>query len=107
MKLRIKPIYGWGWFGNSAQAIEVPAPFDLEVEIIEGNAPFATALGQMNEAGHPLSGLWLLLSQRHSPHDGFCNLWAFKARPDDLKRLDAFGNKPWLDGFAAIEVILR
>jgi hypothetical protein len=82
MRLLVKPIYGWGWFEAGGDAVDVPAPFELEVMVIEDGEPFGDALGQFQGGGdHPLSGLWILLSQRHSPHDGYCNLTAFSEKP--------------------------
>jgi hypothetical protein len=82
MRLLVKPIYGWGWFGAEGDAVDVPAPFELEITVIEAGQPFGEALGRLqNDVRHPLSDLWILLSQRHSPHDGQCNLTAFAEKP--------------------------
>ena len=82
MRLQIKPVYGWGWGDSQGNSIEVPAPFELEVATVEGGEPFRIALGHFQNGGeHPLSGLWILLTQRHATNDGQYTLEAFTEKP--------------------------
>lgn len=75
MRLRVEPIYGWGWNDLQGRSVEVPGPFELEVSVL-GMAPFA-AMGRLDDCcDHPLRGLWVLLSQRHTVQDGDYNLVA-------------------------------
>jgi hypothetical protein len=105
MKLRVEPIYGWGWFDGEIM-MEVPMQFDLEVEFIEAGASFASALGHFNQSNHPLSGLWLLLAQRHTPHDGDCNLSAFNQKPNFPQISATLRDKPRITGFVHAETIV-
>jgi hypothetical protein len=75
VRLLVTPGYGWGWFQKDGLASDVPPPFDLDVEIIIPGSPFKMAQGHV-EVDHPLSGLWIVLTQRHDPADGECNLFA-------------------------------
>jgi hypothetical protein len=53
----------------------VPPEFDLVAEIIIPGNPFRMAQGHLTD-DHPLSGLWIVLLDRHEPSDGACNLYA-------------------------------
>ena len=84
MRLRVEPIYGWGWRDNEGNVMDVPSPFEIEAAVIvpgTKNGLFEAALGYMEGTRHPLSGFWIFLSQRHSTSDGYCNLRAFRSRP--------------------------
>jgi hypothetical protein len=102
MKLAIKPIYGWGWSGpEGPPALDVPEPFDLDAPIVKQGTPFEIALGHVQVTGHPLDGLWIWLSPRHTPFDGFCNLQAFDKRPEPLERPEEVSV---ISGFAKVDV---
>jgi hypothetical protein len=103
MKLRIIPIYGWGWFQKDGSLFEVPPAFDLEVEVIEPGDVFKTALGRA-EGDHPLSGMWILLAQRHLPADGACSLYAFHDKPTVPKIPDPLPQEPDLSGYAMAQL---
>ncbi|HTT97622.1 MAG TPA: hypothetical protein VMF58_06195 [Rhizomicrobium sp.] len=75
MKLLVTPGYGWGWFQKDGSACDVPPPFDLDTEIIIPGIPFKMVQGRV-EGDHPLAGFWIVLTQRHDPADGECNLYA-------------------------------
>jgi hypothetical protein len=89
VKLTVNPFYGWGWsWENDANGVNgVPDIFILDAEartIIDGPDIF---LGWFPPSAHPLSGHWLLLTQRHVDKDGHYNLMAYRERPrlpDDL-----------------------
>jgi hypothetical protein len=67
MKLRVKPIYGWGWFGTDNATVPVPASFEIEAQLLEpsdNSQPFKTAVGQLvGTSNHPLEGRWIWLWQ--------------------------------------------
>lgn len=102
MKLQVTPGYGWGWFLKDGDLLDVPPPFDLEVTILEAGSPFKVALGQASGV-HPLSGLWIVLAQRHLPLDGECNLYAFRDKPAVPKIPEPFPQEPELTGFASVK----
>jgi hypothetical protein len=65
MKVRVTPIYGWGWFPiDETRAIDVPPEFTFDVIIIESGTPFITAVGLVSKDDHPLRGMWVALWQR-------------------------------------------
>jgi hypothetical protein len=106
MNLQVSPFYGWGWFDGGGNVVGVPAPFELDAEIIEAGEPFHVALGRVSDVpGHPLAGLWILLAQRHLPFDNQCNLWAFAERPTVPKIPEPLPSKPTLTGFAVAELL--
>ena len=77
MKLLVEPIYGWGWTDQRGQSVEVPRPFELEISTMNGSAAFSAGVGRLDDkCEHPLSGLWIRLSQRHTMIDGNYNLVA-------------------------------
>ncbi|MEP6830306.1 MAG: hypothetical protein ABI963_08200 [Rhizomicrobium sp.] len=85
--------------------VDVPAPFELEVEIIEAGTDFTSALDRFDQGEHLLAGLWLLFAQRHTPHDGDCNLYAFREKPDLPKIADRLQDTPCITGFVHTEVM--
>ncbi len=97
-RVRIVPGYGCGWVKRSGELVDVPAPFDLDVEPIE---PGSTGLvGHLAPTvDHPLSGMWVSLTPRHAPADGHMNLTATFTHPlqtstfrgaDDLREITGF-----------------
>jgi hypothetical protein len=106
MKLQVRPVYGWGWYNIKGDAVDVPAPFEFDATIIEPDNPdelFTVASGHLDDAQHPLSGLWIFLSQRHGPGDGCCNLCAFRDKPALPLRSDACAAQPGITGFAEVQ----
>ena len=103
MKLRVEPIYGWGWSDcASGQSIDVPPPFEFEVSIVKEGEPFRGALGHLLADRHVLSGMWILLTQRHVVNDGFYNLTAFEEQPRLAVDLASKSETPFrITGFAA------
>jgi hypothetical protein len=82
MRLRVEPIYGWGWFyRREKESLSPPPEFVMEAEVALNGAPFRVARGRVSIAGHLLDGLWILLTSRHEPYDGHCNLQAFMDKP--------------------------
>ncbi len=82
MKLLVNPLYGWGWYGSNGSPVDVPPSFDLSAEVIVAGEPFISVLGYLeDDQSHLLSGRCILLSQRHVPNDGVCNLLAYAERP--------------------------
>ncbi|HWX89635.1 MAG TPA: hypothetical protein VNY75_04975, partial [Rhizomicrobium sp.] len=102
VKLLVTPGYGWGWFRKDGSAVDVPPAFELNVEIIEPGEPFMTALGRA-DGGHPLSGMWVLLAQRHKPADGQCSVYVFAEKPIVPKIPEPLTQEPNLTGFASTE----
>jgi hypothetical protein len=100
MKLHVTPIYGWGWWDEQNGPVKVPSAFALEATVIEAGEAFRTALGRLGEIKHPLSNSWILLSQRHLPGDGHCNLCAFREKPIVPNIPEIITTKPFLTGFA-------
>jgi hypothetical protein len=77
MKLLVEPIYGWGWTDLHGQSVEVPEQFVLDASVLKEGQPFYAAAGRLENNGqHPFHGLWILLSQRHTIHDGAYNISA-------------------------------
>ncbi len=77
MKLLVKPICGWGWTNALGDPVDVPDPFELDASVIPEDPLFKAAVGQLpSNNGHPLHGLWIRLSQRHTILDGNYNLVA-------------------------------
>jgi len=60
--------------------MDVPTLFEMETEAIDAAVP-AKTLGFVTAQGHPLSGMWILLTQRHVEADGCFNLAAYTQRP--------------------------
>jgi hypothetical protein len=89
MKLRIRPIHGYGWTASDGSPVEMPDEFLLDAE--EG--PIGTIRGRVTEQGHPLNELWVVLSQRHAERDGHYNFSAFAGDPQStmVDRADVAG----------------
>lgn len=79
-RLRVEPMYGWGWFEGET-LLDVPPPFKVTATVEDGVSFLATM--QLLEASHPLNGYWIILSQRHRDWDGACNLAAYRDRPSE------------------------
>ena len=104
MKLSVEPIYGWGWYDGN-QTIEAPAPFELATKVLEAGEPFHAAVGRYQvNSSHLLAGLWILLSQRHVPSDGQCNLQAFSEEPVMVKNALSVA-RPLITGYAKVTEI--
>jgi hypothetical protein len=71
VRLRIEPIYGWGWGAGDGHSIDEPGPFHIDC----ATAAPAAWPGLIIEQDHLLSGLWVELSARNSA--GYFNLCAF------------------------------
>jgi hypothetical protein len=97
MRLRVKPIYGWGWYGPGDDIFEVPPPFELDADAQGDAVSFREALGQVTIQGHPLHGMWIFLSQRHVTADGHFNLSAYSQKPE------APTTPSKISGFAIVE----
>jgi hypothetical protein len=95
---------GWGWFEADGNAVPVPSEFTLDAEIIERGKPFVMALGQITEP-HALTGMWILLTQRHDPPDGGCSLHAFRQRPAMPPNPSA--EPADISGYAEVEPVKR
>jgi hypothetical protein len=104
IKLIVNPFYGWGWFDAGTNAIDVPPEFELDAEIVESGEPFRAVLGQLPKSDHSLAGMWILLSQRHVPHDGDCNLRAFTERPKIASVEEPIPTEYIVSGFASVTV---
>jgi hypothetical protein len=104
VKLIVNPFNGWGWFDDT-NAVDVPPKFELDAEIVEPGEPFRAVLGKLPKDGHPLEGMWILLSQRHSPYDGDCNLRAFIERPTIGSMTEPIPTKCAVSCFASVTVI--
>ncbi|HTW35432.1 MAG TPA: hypothetical protein VMD53_12515 [Rhizomicrobium sp.] len=105
MKLDVKPFYGWGWFDAKGGAVEVPPPFELDAQVIKQGQPFHSALGLASLPDHPLSNLWILLTQRHTTNDGDYNLSAFSEKPTVKTDPTRFSGKQVMSGFVSAAVI--
>lgn len=70
MRLRVTPIEGWGWYGADGRLETLPPPFEFDAVSIGGDA--FLVVGQCDEPEHPLFGIWVRLSQRHTDWDGVC-----------------------------------
>ncbi len=107
MKLQIRPIHGWGWFGPEARPVDVPPAFPLTVTVTQEGDPFTSVLGQVPAGTHPLAGLWLILSRRHgpfgAPFDGNCNLFGFDHKPAVPPINEALSDTPVLTGYVQID----
>jgi hypothetical protein len=83
MKILVEPIYGWGWTDLRDQPVEVPGPFELEISIAKDGPVFSVGVGRLaDNFDHPLKGLWIRLSQRHTTIDGNYNLVATDVEQD-------------------------
>jgi hypothetical protein len=96
MKLHVQPIYGWGWFDSENASVAVPEPFALAVSVGEEGDSFRVWLGQAENPAHSLTGLWILLNQRH---DSCYSLRAFTGKPDLQKTP---GPVPCLTGYVMV-----
>ena len=77
MKLRVKPLYGWGWRGPDNTVLAMPAEFSLEAE----EMPKGLIKGRVSDPNHSLDGLWVVLSHRHAYKDGIYDLRAYPKQP--------------------------
>ncbi len=64
MRLKVTPIYGWGWPDGS----DVPAPFEADLAQVDNRLSGTVLLGEY-------AGWQIGLSKRHAGNfDGYCNL---------------------------------
>jgi len=83
MKFLVEPIYGWGWTDLHGRSVEVPKPFELEISTEKDGPVFSAGVGRLStNSDHPLKGLWIRLSQRHTTIDGNYNLVATDVEHD-------------------------
>ena len=108
MKLKVSPINGWGWFDGKGQAIDVPPPFEVAVEVTQPGDPFTSVRGQV-EAG-PLAGKWLILTPRRTSFaqgfEGYCNVFGFDTKPHVPKINEALTDTPSLTGSVQVDEII-
>lgn len=101
MKLRVKPIYGFGWFRAGEQrAIEVPTEFELDAEVVEPGAPPKLVLGQVTQSDHVLAGFWVALALRTRGDHPTFNVVVYSERP-----VQPFAGTHVLSGYAMAEDI--
>src|SRR5579871_1025530 len=101
MKVLVRPFYGWGWFrSDEKQAMPTPPEFTFEVDVLQPGSPFKLAVGTVTQPNHPLTGLWVALSQRHTIPDGHFNLAGYADRPER-----PFGDPGILNGYASVSQI--
>lgn len=109
MKLRIRPIYGWGWFDAKGVPLDVPQPFTFDVTVTQDGDPFVSVLGQA-PGDHALAGKWLVLTPRQKVFaqgfDGGCNLFGFDTRPVVPRINEPLPMPPAFTGFAEVLEIL-
>ena len=78
----------------------MPGPFSLEAVVGDVNG-FKTAIGRMNEAQHPLTRMWIVLSPIQAINKwDLCHVCAFSEKPtipDELAELIAVAD---VTGFA-------
>lgn len=103
VRLRVIPIYGYGWNSADSGFVEVPPEFEMEASIVVPGKPFRVALGQASQSDHPLNSLWILLDRRTGGSDPTYNLYAFKAYPKTLDREVLLTSA--VTGFAAASTI--
>ena len=108
MKLKVSPINGWGWFDGKGTAIDVPAPFEIEVTVTQAGDPFTSVLGQVGAGS--LAGKWLILTPRRTSFaqgfEGYCNVFGFDAKPTVPKINEALADTPSLTGSVLVDEII-
>ncbi len=65
-KIKIKPIYGWGWFDRQSR-IEVPDVFEISIISMSEDEIKGAIITQ----NHLLTGFELTAWPRHKPNDGY------------------------------------
>jgi hypothetical protein len=69
------------------QSVEAPTPFELEISIAKDDPVFSVGVGRLaDNFDHPLKGLWIRLSQRHTTIHGNYNLVATDVEQDLIDR---------------------
>ena len=91
MKLRFKPVYGYGWRAADNELLEVPAPFHLEGPSAE---PPKLA-GAVLDREHMLSDLWVVLTPRTAVSYNVC---AYESAP-----IPGQDDEPSITGFAMLD----
>ena len=88
MWVRVTPVLGYGWrsVGGLRPPMRVPDRFSLEITILTDGHPFREAIGLVSEPNHPLTGLWIVLSERTQSVEQTYDLSAFFEKPRDLAR---------------------
>jgi hypothetical protein len=67
--IRVEPIYGYGWVtASDHQTRDVPSVFDLNLGLGE------TLCGTVLTPGHEFEGALVLLTPRHTEHQGLFNV---------------------------------
>jgi hypothetical protein len=85
MQLRLKPVYGYGWFGPEGH-VEVPPCFCVD-------APSRTpdrAEGIVADDGHPLAGMWVVATIRTRGDEPTYNVRAFAKESDEKHQISGF-----------------
>ena len=99
MKIRVQPVYGYGWLNANREGVEVPAPFDLSVRVFAEGAPFKGAVGLLSDRDHPLSGMWISVWLRHVIE----GVASYSLRATESEPAKPFSDSdPCITGFAEI-----
>ena len=91
---RIHPMYGYGWYDDCMNLIEVPPDFDVLVSL-NSDIEATELSGMAKETCHPLSGLQIHLTRRTSGELPTYNLRAFNQD----------GSKPSITGFCSLTIL--
>jgi hypothetical protein len=93
--MHIKPIYGNGWVDIASQApMAPPLPFELMPEIAE----LGHIEGLVSQSGHPMHGMYVVLTRRYIQGEEDFNVDAFNVRPLHNSNID----QPRYNGFAVV-----
>jgi len=110
MKLRIRPINGWGWFDAKGEPLDVPPAFEIDVIVTQEGDPFTSVLGQVAPGSHPLAEKWLIFTPRRTSFaqgfEGYANLFGFDKKPHVPKINEALTDKPSLTGSVQIDEMI-
>jgi hypothetical protein len=92
-KVKVDPIYGWGWPVPGRPADYVPQPFEMQMAGAEADE----WTGTVSTPGHEFEGARVALSPRHTEWDGFVNIAVHPSGDDDVV----------ITGFASVPLSLK
>ncbi len=108
MNLQVIPVEGCGWFSLDcpAQRVELPEQFKLKLVSPAREAAPPVLIGLVEESGHLLEGLWVLLERRILGEKTAYALRAFLEDPRLISRRSVARMQAAVSGFVEVRVPL-
>ena len=102
-RLLARPIYGWGWIKPDGATTDVPAPFqvDLDVDCLD----LGPVIGVVDAPGHEFDGLTFRISCRHAGSFREDQNYNVALTVGDIAKVDSADRPPTTFGYLMLDPV--